>query len=813
MKQQRTVLIVDDCQSDRETYQQYLLAPEFHYTVLAASSATTGLELSQFADVILLESRGGSPEEPAAHWDGLAFLQELQLRDTAPPVIMLTRHGNETIAVQALKAGAIDYLVKQQTTPEMVELAVQRAIEQTDLRHQLQQSQRLMQQVAETTPGILYVYDLVENRNIYVNHRVADLLGYTATQIQDMGGEWLSRLMHPDDAVRLPERFTKFQVAADDEVLEWEYRLHHANGEWRWFLAREVVFQRCSPPGETDSDGTVRQILGTAQDITARKRAEASLQRSERYYRDLADALPVIVWICDPQGQLEYVNQRLFDYTGLTRAQVQGWGWLAAVHTDDVQRLQQHWQEAMATNLPYQLEYRLWHTVDRAYRWHLIHCIPVKDPHGQIVKWFGTCADIHDRKQLEAERSELLQREHAAREQAEQASRTKDEFLAIVSHELRSPLNSMLGWAKLLRTRNLNPDTMTRALETIERNAQAQAQLIDDLLDISRMIRGNLRLNLMPVNLVAVIDAVLDVVRPTAEAKQIQLTFAADHHLPYFVSGDFQRLQQVVGNIISNAIKFTPAGGHVVVHIESVAPEAMAGWGVTPTAALQRSFAEVSVSDTGKGIAPEFLPYVFERFRQAESTSTRSHDGLGLGLAIVRHLVELHGGSVAAASPGENQGSTFTIRLPMLQEERQEPQDLEERSSPSMPAPLSGLKLLVVDDEPDTREFLVFTLQDFGATVEAAASVADALAALDRMTPDLVLSDIAMPGEDGYSFIKHLRSRSTTLPAIALTAYARNEDRDEAIAAGFQRHLAKPVEPTALIEAIVDVMGQLKAKG
>jgi signal transduction histidine kinase len=407
--------------------------------------------------------------------------------------------------------------------------------------------------------------------------------------------------------------------------------------------------------------------------------------------------------------------------------------------------------------------------------------------------------EIGEREKAEEERARLLVLEQHARRQAEEANRIKDEFLATLSHELRTPLNAILGWAQMLRMTRLDEATAGRAFETIERNARAQAQLISDLLDVSRIITGKLRLEQKPVDLAAVVDAVLDTVRPAAEAKGIPVTVHLDRPVDP-VSGDPDRLQQVIWNLLANAIKFTPREGRVEVYLRQT-----------------EGNVELQVVDTGSGIRPEFLPFVFDRFRQAESTTTRSHGGLGLGLSIVRHLVELHGGTVAVESAGEGRGATFTVALPV----RPAFLPVPGRETAAPPAAaggawdtrlLDGVRVLVVEDEEDTRELLVRALERSGAEVEAAASVAEAFTLLDRRLPDVLVSDIGMPEEDGYSLIRKLRARGPErggiLPAAALTAYARSEDRVQALQAGFHTHIAKPVDPYELVCLVARLVGR-----
>ncbi|MEH2413704.1 AAA family ATPase [Nostoc sp.] len=387
-------------------------------------------------------------------------------------------------------------------------------------------------------------------------------------------------------------------------------------------------------------------------------------------------------------------------------------------------------------------------------------------------------------------RAHLYEAERTARSAAESANRIKDEFLAVLSHELRTPLNPILGWAKLMRTRKLDQATSDRAIETIERNAKLQTQLIEDLLDVSRILQGKLNLNFDQINLVSVIEAGIETVRLSAEAKSIQIQTIFESGVGE-VLGDANRLQQVIWNILSNAIKFTPTGGEVKIKLEQVCSQV-----------------QICVTDTGKGIAPEFLPYVFDYFRQADGATTRNFGGLGLGLAIVRHLVELHGGTVQAESVGEGKGATFTVRLPCLENESKGIKDAKDNSSlmADQSLPLSGLEILVVDDDADMREFLPFMLEQYGATVIFAASAIEALTALSQSQPNLIISDIGMPEMDGYMLMRQVRSlepeQGGTIPAIALTAYAGEIDHQQAIAAGFQLHISKPVDPEELVKAI-----------
>jgi signal transduction histidine kinase/DNA-binding response OmpR family regulator len=406
------------------------------------------------------------------------------------------------------------------------------------------------------------------------------------------------------------------------------------------------------------------------------------------------------------------------------------------------------------------------------------------------------------RKQAEHERARLLIREQAARAEAEAANRNKDEFLATLSHELRTPLTAILGWSHLMRTRGLNDTEFGRGLETIERNARVQSQLIDDLLDVSRIITGKLQIDQGPVDLAAVIGAAFDSIRPSAEVKAIEFeTSLADCTYP--VIGDSNRLQQIFWNLFSNAVKFTPSGGHVKVSV-----------------ALTESRINVAVTDTGIGIEPGFLPFIFDRFRQADGSTTREHGGLGLGLAIVQHLVELHQGKVYVESGGKNLGCTFTISLPISKTDDVEAHgnvettldESDEVRAFSASEVLHGIKILVVDDEPDSRDLLTTILTQCGSDVRCSESAADAMLAFKEWDPDLLVSDIGMPNEDGYTLIKKLRElkskRAREIPAVALTAYATDEDRSQALSAGYQMHVSKPIEPQSFVTCLASVLGR-----
>jgi PAS domain S-box-containing protein len=754
----------------------------------------------------------------------------------------------------------------------------------------------------------------------------------------------LSELIHPEDRARVQEHVS---AALNDRVpYQIEYRVVRPDGKTIWVDVRGKVHYA--------ADGTPSRFFGTSSDISARVEHERDL-------RALADSMPQVVWTARADGVLDYTNQRWTDYSGSSDPA----RWLDFVYAEEREQASASWTASLASNMPYETEFRLLRASDQTYRWHLVRAEPALDTAGRVMRWFGTCTDIDDQKRSEdlfrflADVSVVLSRAadsddytstiatvtrlavplvadwaavdvlepdgsfrrltvaHAdsekltlahelwqrrppqlsdafgvaqvvrtgaseiyadiwdeafaaslpdtsrlrlmrslglkssmcvplyvrgkvlgaitlgsaesgrrftgddlrvsedfarrvgaaidnaqlfraaieARQTADEANRLKDEFLATISHELRTPLNAMLGWTRMLRGGKLSAERQERALETIERNAVTQAQLIEDLLDVARIVSGKLRLDAQSVGVAHVIEYAIDSLRLASDARKIEVMASIDP-LAGTIIGDPHRLGQVMWNLMSNAIKFTPRGGRINVKLERV-----------------DSSLRISVADTGQGIAAEFLPHVFERFKQEDGKTTRQHGGLGLGLAISRHIVELHGGTISVKSKGEGQGTTFTVTLPVAPL-RPEIRGTSSRLSSSVGSmdfqdrpELVNLKILVVDDEGDARELVVAVLEQLGAKVTAAGSVAEALAAVEQELPDLLLSDIGMPGEDGYALIRKFRAlpRAANIPAAALTAYARAEDRRKALDAGYMMHIPKPVEPAELIAVIANL--------
>jgi PAS domain S-box-containing protein len=553
------------------------------------------------------------------------------------------------------------------------------------------------------------------------------------------------------------------------------------------------------------------ELIATVKALLRIRQTEKQLQQSEEKFRAIFNQTFQHIGMLSPIGSIIEINQSALDFVGQKLEDVVGhllwempWFSVSFVSLTSTQQQLQNAIALAATGKFVRYEVQMQGAKKLATFDFSIK--PIFDQMGNVVQLVYEGRDISDRKRVE--------------EELRRANQVKDEFLAVLSHELRSPLNAILGWSQLLRTRKLDGEAMSRALETIERNAKLQTQMIEDLLDISRIIRGKIELNIAPVNLVVPIEGAIATMQLAAQAKTIQLQTILEPN-GTIVLGDLNRLQQIVWNLLSNAIKFTPPGGQVEVKLEKL-PMSDLRWQISEqnnTSNLQSeisnlkltqseiSSALITVKDTGKGISADFLPHAFDYFRQADSSMTRNHGGLGLGLAIVRHLVELHGGTVNAASPGEGQGATFTVMLPLIDHRSQtKPNSDRWESYPD----LSGVQVLVVDDEPDTREYITFVLEESGAIVTAVTSANEGIEALDKYLPDVLLSDIGMPGKDGYTLMREIRERSPAaggeIPAIALTAYAREEDSEQALLAGFQMHVSKPVEPDNLVNAIANLI-------
>jgi len=540
-----------------------------------------------------------------------------------------------------------------------------------------------------------------------------------------------------------------------------------------------------------------QELIATINALLRMTEAEAARRETEQRYQLLFESSSLPTWICDLES-LEFlaVNQAAIRQYGYSRKKFLSMSMRDIQPVEDIPQIESQ-ISARPDSVPNASEWRHKTKDGRIIEVEVIW---------QELLYRGRRAalvmanDITGRKRAEEEREQLLDKEQKAREEAETANRTKDEFLATVSHELRAPLNAMLGWAQILKSTRVDEKTLTHAIEIIERSARTQSKLIEDLLDTARIVSGKLRLDIQPVDLTSLIENAVDVLRPAAEAKEIdiQLLLKAGREV---ITGDPDRLQQVVWNLLSNAIKFTPKRGHVQVHLDRADPHV-----------------RVTITDTGKGISPEYLPFIFDRFLQADSSSTRRSTGLGLGLSLVRHLVELHGGTVYAKSPGEGLGASFIINLPLRavlpQTSAGEPPVFGGAGVLGAPT-LQGVWVLVVDDESDARELIATLLQQCGAKVTPVGSADEALTVVmageSGRRPDVVVSDVSMPEVDGYELMRRVRElppdSGGRIPAVALTAYGRSIDRIRALSAGFQMHMPKPVEPAELATVVASLTG------
>ena len=575
-----------------------------------------------------------------------------------------------------------------------------------------------------------------------------------------------------------------------------------------------------------DEDQLLRSVaLQNANSILlARHRAEAellqakeALRQNEERLRAIFNQAAVGIAVASLDGRFLDMNAKFSQILGYTAAELSGLTFRGLTHPDDQEITDVFVAELLAgTRSEYALEKRFIRK-DGSSVWSLTTVTLLKDPQGSPQRFIGVIEDISSRKraeeallektrnleQLNEERTALLESERAARTAAERMSEMKDEFLATLSHELRTPLNAILGWAQVLRTGPKDEADYVRGLETIERNARVQTQLIEDLLDMSRITSGKLRMDVQRIQPVTFVEAAVETVTPAANAKGIGLEPVLDPAAGP-ISGDPGRLQQVVWNLLSNAIKFTPRGGKVQIILQRI-----------------NSHIEIKVADTGIGIKPEFIPYLFERFRQGDASTTRKYGGLGLGLSIVKSLVELHGGTVSVASEGEGKGTTVTVALPVTAVHR--PADDTARAHPKTHVAaivrstteweLAGLKVLVVDGQADARDLIKRLLEDSGAEVVPAGSAAEAIAVLSGWRPDVLVSDIGMPEADGYELLRRIRALGAEgggkIPAIALTAFARSEDRTRALRAGFAVHVSKPVDPAELVATVASVAGRV----
>ncbi|WP_437281559.1 response regulator [Sorangium sp. So ce375] len=779
---------------------------------MAARSLAQGYEVQVFTDAAaMLERVAGSdlPDVlvldqvmPGMSGTEICGLLRSRAATVGLPILILTVAGQEQDLVEGLTAGADDYVIKP-CPAAALSARVGALLRSKRLRERAERAER----IAAVERDLLRA--LIEQSGDGI--MAADTRG--ALRICNGEAQRQHGVYERDASAALEALRGRGLLALDGRPLrpDEDPLLRAIQGEKvenaRWLVTRP--------------DGSIRALAGTAsplrqadgspagavlitRDETDAIEADRALRDSEERHRVIISALEEGITLQDERGVIRTANASAERILGLPMAQLVGSTMLGPscrlVREDGSPFPSEMYpsQIALRTGAPQSGVVLGLERQDGSVAWLSVNAQPLRRSDGSVAGVVSSFFDITARKRAEEERQALLAAAQAARQEAEAASHLKDEFLATMSHELRTPLTAVLGWIRMLRTGKLAEDRRDKVLETVERNARAQAQLIDDLLDISRIMAGKLRLDVQPIDLVSVLDASLEVVRPAADAKGVRLEPLLEPGVGA-VAGDAGRLQQVVWNLLSNAVKFTPRGGTVCVRLDRA-----------------DASAEITVSDTGQGIEPAFLPYVFEQFRQAETGTTRKHGGLGLGLTIVKSLVEMHGGTTHALSDGEGRGATFIVRLPLAappshaRGRRLAPlPDIPAGSD--RPAELAALNVLVVDDEDDTRELVVTMLEQCGANVTAVASAAEALLAVKALQPDVLVSDIAMPGEDGYVLIRRIRALPAAsggrTPAVALTAYARTEDRMRALRAGFNTHVPKPIEPAELLTVLANMCG------
>jgi PAS domain S-box-containing protein len=723
--------------------------------------------------------------------DGFGLVQALRNdpRTSSIPIILLSARAGEESRVEGMDSGADDYLTKPFNARELLarvgahlQMARFRAeatatLKASEERFRIRTAQ--FETLLNQAPIGVYLVD--ESFRFRAINPVAlpvfgeipgGLIGRDFTDIihilwgKDDGQDVINifrRTLETGESYIVPE---KKGVRADSGLMEYY--------EWR-------VDRIPLPEGGYG-------VVCYFRDISHQIKAREAVEESGRRLRFVMESMPQKISITGADGELEYMNPIWVEFTGMTLDELRGDGWIRVIHEHDREANMMAWNESARNGTPFQIQHRL-RRANGEYRWHISRATPMRDEQGKILMWIGSSTDIHDLKMAE--------------ESLREADRRKDEFLAVLSHELRSPLNVISGNIELLRYEEPGSPEFEESLDAIERHAAAQAQLINDLLDVSRIITGKLSLSTKPFAISSVLMAALDTVRFAADNKLIRLHLNFDPNTLGLIKGDETRIQQVIWNLLTNAVKFTPKGGRIELRAKRSA-----------------STIEISVVDNGQGINADFLPHVFDRFHQEDASNTRRYGGLGLGLSIVRHIVEMHGGTVDVKSEGRGQGSTFTVHLPIQKPEPSEGTILHQVQSSSLPSgfdpedkrprELAGYRILVIDDETDARDMLARGLRKFGAQLSMAASADEGQLALQSGEFSIVICDIGMPGLNGFDFMDQWRSHEKRtlrppIPAVALTAYASDKDRQHAYAAGFQRHMAKPVKIAELVKVITDL--------
>ena len=819
MAESYKILVIDDDDVDRMAVRRALRASDLQAEVVEATDAASGIELlkSGSFDCALLDYL--LPDR-----DGLTVIADLRTAGVTTPLIIMTGQGSEQIAVDLMKAGANDYLSKSRFSLEHLSQSVRSAVRVHRAEtvaawadEKLREEMRITETLYRLSSRLVAERELDRLVQV-VTDEATTLTGaafgaFFYNVANDQGESYMLYTLSgaPRSAFEkfpMPRNTGIFAptfkgqgvVRLDDVTQDPRYGknaphkgMPQGHLPVRSYLAVPVVSRTGDvigglffghPEAARFSARDERLVIGIAAQAAVaidNARLYQALRAGEEQYRFLAESIPQMVWTSHPDGRAEYFNQRWQDYTGLSIDQSRDWKWEPVVHPDDHALCIERWTTALKTGQDYDIEYRL-RRCDGAFRWHLGRALPMRDADGRIVRWFGTATDIHDQKTTER----ALQQ---AKESAEAANAAKDQFLAVLSHELRTPLTPVMGMVQSLEMARDVPADLREDLAMIRRNVELEARLIDDLLDLTRISKGKVQLNFEDADAHLALGDALDICRADIQEKQIEvrLQLAATRTL---IKADPARLQQVLWNILKNAVKFTPPGGTISLSTRN-------------DDAGDRFI--VRIADTGIGIEPDALSRIFDAFEQAEQSISRKFGGLGLGLAITKTLVDLHGGTIAAHSEGKDHGASFTIEFPGARSAVR-PQPIEPK--PAEPAASrGGARILLVDDHVDTNRALKRLLERLGYNVQTADSVASALKAADDQPFDLLISDIGLPDGTGIQLIAELRKRLPIVKGIALSGFGMEEDVKRSRAAGFQDHLTKPINFTRLESALRDLTG------
>ena len=783
------VLLVDDQPARLLAYESVLSGLEVRCVrALSGEEALRKLLEQEFAVILLDVNMPGMDGFEVAR----AIREHPRLERT--PIIFVTGvHVSELDRLKGYEVGAIDYIAVP-VVPEILrsKIAVltelyRRRSELLAVNHELSQvragsSDRLRADVvsddtqeryrlaAEAVQGVIYDWN-VRTDELHISQGIEDLLGVAAEEVSSCAGWWRSRI-HPDDVQALEYRI-RSDTGGLPTFLRTELRLRHPDG--RWLHVRDQCIVQRAP------DGSVARVVGNAIDITDLRLAEQALRDEAARFRLITESIPQLVWSARPDGFSDYYNERFLEYLGLSLEEMQGYTWATAIHPDDAPTGERLWTQAVATGGEYCAEFRIRRGREGSYRWHAVRGTPLRDSLGRIVRWFGTCTDIDDRKRSEEALRESEERYRELAETLEATDRRKDEFLAMLAHELRNPVAPIASAAEVLSRLATADAKASSCVAVIQRQTVHLSRLLDDLLDVARITQRRVVLQREVVSLMSCVEQAIETAEPLIREKRQRLTVVKAPE-PLLVSVDKVRIAQSIANVLINAAKYTDRGGEIRVMVFSDA-----------------SCAAVEVRDSGIGISEQLLPRIFDLFVQSEQPLDRAEGGLGIGLAVCRELVEMHGGTVSAASAGPNRGATFTVRLPVLEAPAESARSGESGAAPQR-------RILIVDDNRDAADILALLLESEGHETLAVYAAAQALEQVAIFEPDVVLLDIGLPGMDGYEVARRMKLLARPVRLIALSGYGQLEDKQRSSAAGFDAHLVKPVE-TAVLRQLLAASG------